>query len=444
MVMNQSSFEELRENVSRERKIIEELNRLSRYLKNLRNTEEKKMVSDHMDSLKNSLKITNREILENVDKITLIKPLKKSPTIIQPVFQKIKTPNMQIQGTPLPALSSSPKLSKKKFVASGLEKLTLKRLKDKEEKIVSKQIKKPSTYVRIASNMFHNISMSLIKKKKFKKIRRDLIKANLQFVPTNYLSVIFFTTLLSFVFSIFVFLFFLFFNFSATPPFITAAAENFGVRLLKVFWILFAIPTAVFVISYFYPSLEKKSIEGKINYELPFASIHMAAISGSMIDPTKIFTIVISTKEYPYLQKEFTKLMNEINVYGYDLVTALRNRAFNSPSKKLSEFFNGLATTITSGGNLPEFFDKRAQSLLFDHRIEVEKQGKAAETFMDIYISVVIAAPMILMLLLMMMRISGLGISLSTNMITLIMILGVTMVNILFLTFLHIKQPQRT
>ncbi|HEB47155.1 MAG TPA: hypothetical protein ENI22_01670, partial [Candidatus Pacearchaeota archaeon] len=173
-----------------------------------------------------------------------------------------------------------------------------------------------------------------------------------------------------------------------------------------------------------------------------FAAIHMSAISSSMIEPSKIFSIIISTKEYPYLEKEFIKLQNEINIYGYDLVTALRNRSFNSPSRKLSELFNGLATSITSGGNLSDFFEKRSQSLLFEHRLDKEKQSKASETFMDIYISVVIAAPMILMLLLMMMRISGLGISLSPSMITLIMVLGVTLINIFFLTFLHLKQPE--
>jgi len=163
------------------------------------------------------------------------------------------------------------------------------------------------------------------------------------------------------------------------------------------------------------------------------------AISGSMIEPSKIFSIIVSTKEYPYLKKEFTKLINDINILGYDLVSALRNSANNSSSKKLTELLNGIATTINSGGNLPVFFDKRAQSLLFEYRVEKEKKTRSAETFMDIYISVVIAAPMILMLLLMMMKISGLGISLSTSMITLIMVLGVSIMNIVFLTFLHLK-----
>jgi len=102
--------------------------------------------------------------------------------------------------------------------------------------------------------------------------------------------------------------------------------------------------------------------------------------------------------------------------------------------------FNSLATAITSGGNLTDFFDKRASSLLFEHKLDKEKQAKAAETFMDIYISVVIAAPMILMLLLMMLKIGGLGIGLSTGAITTMMVLGVVMINIFFLTFLHLKQ----
>ena len=448
MIRNEFSFEKLKENISRERKIIEELNKLSEYLKNSRDAEEKRMFSNHMVALKDSLKKTNQEALGNTEKTSLIKPLKSTPMMKELVLQQNppiiqqSTPNiLPIQRKTLPT-SPLKKISKKDFSPSALEKLTLKRLGGKKEKIVKKKERKPNRYVKMASRVFHNSSMSLIKKGLFKQLQRDLIKANLGFVPANYVSVIFFTTLLSFVLAIFIFLFFLFFNFIATFPFIIPITDSMGIRFLKVFWILFVIPIAVFIISYFYPSLEKKSIERRINYELPFASIHMSAISGAMIDPTKIFSIVISTKEYPYLQKEFTKLLNEINVYGYDLVNALRNLAFNSPSTKLSEFFNGLATTITSGGNLPEFFDKRAQTLLFEHRIEKEKEAKAAETFMDIYISVVIAAPMILMLILMMMRISGLGIGLSTNMITIVMLLSVTMVNILFLTFLHLKQPQ--
>jgi len=60
---------------------------------------------------------------------------------------------------------------------------------------------------------------------------------------------------------------------------------------------------------------------------------------------------------------------------------------------------------------------------------------------MDIYISIVIAAPMILLMLLIMISVSGLQSGLSIGEMTTSIIGIVAIVNILFLTFLHLKQP---
>jgi len=228
----------------------------------------------------------------------------------------------------------------------------------------------------MANKIFQKKSKTLSKKKIFDLLKVSLIKSNMQFIPSNYLSIILFTTLLSVIFSIFIFVFFLFFNFGPALPIITNVTEDIGTRFLKTFWILIVIPIGTLIFMYFYPSLEKSSIQNKINRELPFATIHMSAISGSMVEPSKIFSIINSTGEYPNISKEFTKLINETHVYGYNLVSAMRNLAFNSPSSKLAELFNGLASTISSGGDIQDFFEKRAQSLLFEYKIENEKHTK--------------------------------------------------------------------
>jgi flagellar protein FlaJ len=288
--------------------------------------------------------------------------------------------------------------------------------------------------------MFANVSEKLIKKGVFKDLSKNLVKANMEFLSKSYVSVIFFSTLVSFIIAIFASIFFFFFNVGVNFPFVTLANEDFLIRFLKVSWMLIIFPIITFLFAYVYPILEKGVTEKKISNELPFATINMAAISGSMLDPTRIFSIIVSTKEYPYLGKEFIKIINGVNILGYDLISILRNSAETSPSKKLSDLFNGIATIITTGGDLPKFFDERAKSLLFEYNLEKEKSTRSAETFMDIYISVVIAAPMILMLLLVVMQISGLGFSLTTGMITLIMVSGVTVINFVFLTFLYLKQ----
>jgi len=430
--MIKKSQTELKKIIVKEKSIVKEIVSLYESLERTNDGKERIMISFQLRSLKNSLKKTNEEIPRALDKISLIKPL-TTPTTQKKIIKQIKQTGIKI-----------PKKIKlqKKIKLLELEKETFKRLKKKKEKIKKQKIKKPSIYVKTASRIFSNISMSLANKKMFRKMRRNLIKADLQFILANYISVILLTTLLSAILGVFIFIFLLFFNVSPAMPIITSVSENITTRFLKIFWILFAIPLGTLLFMYFYPSLEGKAIESKIEQELPFATIHMSAIAGSMIEPSKIFKIIILTKEYPSLEKKFTKLINEVNVYGYDLASALKNMASNSPGTKLAELFNGIAITITSGGNLPEFFNKRSESLLFEHKLEREKQTRSAETFMDIYISVVIAAPMILMILLMMMKISGLGISLSTSMITIIMISSITIINILFLSFLHLKQPK--
>ena len=429
--MNGANFEELKKAISLAERAITELDSSFNHLENTKNNEEKKVVRDHLETLKNSFKNINENILNGLEKINLAKPLHAKPKKIEELKQKIF---LTKEGE---KVKGGKKASRE---LSVLEKETLKRIKKGREKVASEEVEKPKMHSKIANKYFYNFSKKLVQEKGFETLKKDLIKTNLEFTPTTYFALALFSTLVSLIIAFVVFLFFLFFKLGFESSIITFTVEGIGRRFLELFWILIVIPLGTFGFMYVYPSLERKSLEKNIDREIPFSTIHMSAISQSMLEPSKIFKIILATGEYPHIGKEFTKLINKINVYGYDLVTSLKSTALNSPSQKLKDLLNGLATTITSGGDLREFFDKRSQTLLFEHRLEREKDTKAAETFMDVYISVVIAAPMILMLLLMMMKISGLGIALETSSITLIMVLSVSLLNIAFLTFLYLKK----
>ena len=437
---NNSSINELREKISKSRKILLEIDRLNYNLDIIGTLEEKKIIFSQINELRSSLKKNNQELAELLNGVSFPKILPKK---YEPEKEKAISPRENVaqeKNVREKILPSIPKGELKKFEISEIEKETLKRLNKKRKIIFEKPEKKSSSYIKISNRFFSDASMKLEKSEMFRQLKRDLIKSNLGILPVSYISVLLFTVGISFFVSIFVTLFFTFFNFGFSIPLITLV-ENVSGRILKTIWLLVAIPVLTFVVMYFYPSVEKDSAERKINQELPFVAIHMAAIAGAMVEPSRIFSIIISTNDYPNVQKEFVKVINEINIYGYDLVSVLRNVAFNNSSSKLAELLNGMATTITSGGDLAEFFEKRAESLLFDHRLEREKYTKSAETFIDIYISVVIAAPMIIMLLIMMMKISGMGIGFSAGTITFLMILAVCIINILFIAFMSLKQP---
>lgn len=426
--MYEENFQKIVGNLLAEKNTIKELASLFNSLSNAGNKEENDFILMQIKRINDYIKERNADVGENLGSIFLSKPFKEAKKEAPKVIPKEKKVHEKVP---------------KGIELNKLEKLTLRRLKLKEEKAGKEKVKKPSKYAKISSRFFGRISESLLEKNFFSSTVKDLTKTNIELTGQSYVSVILFSTAVSFIISFFASVFLLFFKVGNFPA-ISVSDIPLMTRLPQVIWVIIVFPLAVFFLLYSYPSLERKSEETKINQELPLAVIHMATISGALVEPSKIFSIIIATKEYPNLQSQLTKLINYINIYGYDLVNALRKVAVSTPSRKLADLFNSLAVTINSGGSLVQFFNKRADSLLFEYKLDREKYIKFSETFMDIYISAVIAAPMMLMLLLMMIKISGLGLSLSSTMISVIMVLGVSILNITFLVFLHLKQQRES
>lgn len=437
-------FLDLKKTISREKKIMEEINS---FFQKFNGKGDETSIKSQIDYLKFYLNQENAKVSDILNNIYLKKELKSQSEKESGEKKGARNPGeKRVINEKIPKKNFLKTLLKERGIKelgiTDLEKDVVKRIEERKIKKAKKKEKGPNMYASTASKMFPEISRSLVSQKFFNSMIQNLLKTNLNFIPTVYISTMLLSTIISCVIGFMIFLFVLIFNVSQTPPFITIVSD-IPKRFLETFWILFLIPIGTFIFMYIYPSLERKSLESGINQELPFATINMSAIAGSKIEPTNIFSIIISTGEYPSLKSQFTKVINDLNIYGHDLVTSLRNAASSCPSKKLEDLYNGLATNITSGGDLAQFFEKRSQTLLLDYRLERERSTKSAETFIDIYISIVIAAPMILMLLLVMIQISGLGISMSTTMISVLMVLGVSVINFVFLMFLRLRQPNQ-
>ena len=212
---------------------------------------------------------------------------------------------------------------------------------------------------------------------------------------------------------------------------------------MEFFLFAFGLVGLVLLVFYFYPSGEASSTQKKISQELPFATIHMSAIAGSDIEPTKIFKIIARSNEYPNIGKEIKKVVTQTDVYGYDLVTSLKNVSTHTSNKKLSELFSGLATNITTGGSLKNYLEKKSENFLVDYRLEREKYSDLAGTFMDVYISILIAAPLILMMMFIVMNVAGLGLGgLTIETLLILSVVGIGIVNVIFIIVLNLKQPK--
>jgi len=423
------AIENLKQNVEMIKKLVKEILHLNlEYNEQGRSDIEKELIIKQIVSDIQKLKIINNSIPEILDAISLFKKLSNQEEKVKTLVKISYIDERKGQEKVSVTLN---KKDKEKYLRElDISKITLKRLRKGERKVAweREEFRKPNFYAKLANKLFFNQANKYFVKGKLQKLNSNLRKANMVSLVTTYFSMTLLTSLFALIFGIIL-----------AIVLLILMPKNL-VNIIRNLLIIFILPVISFLALYFYPYAEAKSIENRINQELPFVVLHMSAVAGSGIEPTQIFKIIALGREYKNTSKEFKKIVNQVNVYGYDLITALKNTARETSSDNLSELLNGMATTISGGGSLTLFFEKRAETLLFSYKLDKERRTKSAEAFMDIYISIVIAAPMIMMLLLILISISGMSIGLSLGQLSLIVIASVALINIIFLSLLHLGQ----
>ena len=417
-------FEDLKSNVEQEKKIVAEMRTISVNLQNDPGNGE--FYNESLRALADQLRLLNN-VVPGL--------LKEWTSIVSEDVGVVATGDKKQEAVKMSYVAPESKEKKLVTINKGDKKDFLKKLKlnddalKKIKKIKNKAdgvvVQKPNAYVSFSNKIFRGISDGLAHQ--FDELNKDLKRANIRFLLSSYLSMAMMSMLIAFLVGGSIFGFMLYLN-----------PNN---------WIYFVVPLGlvglVMAAFYLYPSTEAGAVEKEISYELPFATIHMAAIAGSNISPSKIFKILVLSGEYKNVGAEVRKVLAQVDLYGYDLVTSLKNVATRTSNKKLAELFSGLATNISSGGALKNYLDKKSENFLVDYRLEREKYSALAGTFMDVYISILIAAPLVLMMMFIVMNVAGLGMGgLGITSLMFLAIGGIIVTNIIFIVVLNMKQPK--
>jgi archaeal flagellar protein FlaJ len=147
------------------------------------------------------------------------------------------------------------------------------------------------------------------------------------------------------------------------------------------------------------PGSKAKKRSKDINLRLPYALNYVAAMASAGVIPTEIFQSLSKQRIYGDVAKEAAWIYKDIQIHGKDIVTALRRAIDRTPSVKFQEFLQGAITTITSGGDLKEYFQQKAQRYQWENRQEqkafIDTMGLMAET----YVTVAVAGPLFMMVM---------------------------------------------
>lgn len=233
----------------------------------------------------------------------------------------------------------------------------------------------------------------------FESIKPDLQKSNIDMSVREYVSISLLSTLLIFVVEL------------PLITFILSFVEGFTflAQLLLSITLSSALAAGFFAIFFFYPSLVVSKRKRDIDYALPFATLYLATTSGSNAPPQTMFRVLAEFGEFGEVSKEAAKIVRNIDVFGMDVVEAVRKTIEKSPSEDFKELMWGMITTITTGGNITLYLHERAKAYMQDYRRRLENFSDRLSTMLEIYLTLIIVGSIFFIVLTSIMSAFGIG-----------------------------------
>lgn len=216
----------------------------------------------------------------------------------------------------------------------------------------------------------------------FESIRPQLTKANIEASLPEYVSMIFFSTLLAMV-SSFLITGSLLLLISGIPGLIISLA------------ISLVISVGCMIGFYIYPSILIKNRASKIKDSLPFATIYMSTLAGTGTSISEIFSIIADLEEYGEISEEAEKINRDIETFGMDVSEALQRAAERTPSEEFKDLIWGINHVITSGGSLRDFLVERSDKLMDDYERRIESYAQQLSLLVEMYITLVIVGSIV-------------------------------------------------
>lgn len=264
-----------------------------------------------------------------------------------------------------------------------------------------------NSYERLCFNLLGNRMKG--KREEYAQLRNDLISARLKTPFEVYLSTAFISSIIvGFCMAAVIGLFSWILKLpalikykGAVPGFIVPLAAHslvIGTILITIFSLLIfgGITYAAFIL---YPGIEAGNRQRNIDATLPYAINYVTSMSTAGITPAEVFRLLGDSPIYGESSVEARYVAREIDIFGRDLVDALRLVSASTPSKRMKEFLQGAMASISSGGNLTEYFRIKADQYALENRQTQKLFLDTLALISESYVTAMVAGTLFLIIL---------------------------------------------
>lgn len=232
----------------------------------------------------------------------------------------------------------------------------------------------------------------------FDSIKPDLLKANIGLTLSEYVYVMFFSILAFFII-----------EFPLITIITSILLKDIVLAVLFSFTLNIVVVLIIFFIFYTYPSIVSGKRKKDIESALPFATTYMGTIASSGAPLIAMFRIISQFREYGEFSKEAEKIYRDVEVFGMDLVGAIRKTASRTPSEELKELLWGLENIITSGGDIGNFLHEKSRVFIAEYGRKLEQYSKTLSILIEIYLTLVLVGSVFFIIITALMSIIGGG-----------------------------------
>jgi len=164
---------------------------------------------------------------------------------------------------------------------------------------------------------------------------------------------------------------------------------------------------AMFALFFIFPKYRTDAIRRNIESNLPYATAHMATIAGTGVPMYLVFKLIGNFPEYGEVSKESRRIARNIEVFGYDTLTALSESATQTPSPSFKDLLWGVVSVIRSGGDARRLLTEKAKEYM-DRQKTIEAEYIDSLSIMaEMYITIFVAGPILFMIMMTIMGSMG-------------------------------------
>ncbi|MDD3406890.1 MAG: type II secretion system F family protein, partial [Methanomicrobium sp.] len=187
----------------------------------------------------------------------------------------------------------------------------------------------------------------------------------------------------------------------------------------------------------------KSARRTKINLSLHNVVSYMYAMRRGGAELLEIFSSISENDDiYGEVALEFRQVVRDTEYFGADLITALSNLTFTTPSEKFKEFIEDLLSVINSGGNISSYLESRVRLYQDDAKFEQKQFLSVLQIVAESYVTIFVAGPLFLIIIMVVMGMVGKSAYLELTLVTYVLLPIGAVIFMLLVDLISLKENE--